>query len=188
MSSEQHDRNLSPGEETPQRDSPAEQLNPLEAAGQFGSEGLPGDPEAFVQEWMELYLDGETSDDNLWEWFREEFCDWTLQTFQAVGQQTRKKLKERLKRNGVLVGGNGKLPDQLFRLLQEETPAVWSREELEKEVELAERKGGKWNSRWHPDNVAALAKIYKEADEKFPGIITRATAPGAILPTIRLST
>ena len=36
--------------------------------------------------------------------------------------------------------------------------------------------------------MAALAKIYKEADEKFPGIITRATAPGAILPTIRPST
>ena len=60
---------------------------------------------------MELYLDGETSDDNLWEWFREEFCDWTLQTFQAVGQQTRKKLKERLKRNSVFVGGIRKLLD-----------------------------------------------------------------------------
>ena len=32
--------------------------------------------------------------------------------------------------------------------------------------------------------MAALAKIYKEADEKFPGIIIRAIAPSAILPTI----
>ena len=34
---------------------------------------------------------------------------------------------------------------QLFRVLQEETQTKWSKEEVEKERELAEKEGREWN-------------------------------------------
>jgi len=38
-------------------------------------------------------------------------------------------------------------------------------EEREKEIAIAEGKGILWNSRWRPEVVASLAKMFREADE-----------------------
>jgi hypothetical protein len=176
MSAEPSDRqpSIQDSPETPPVDEIASQTG--------GSSQTPADvqdPEAFVLEWIDEFLQGQYIDASLWEWYREEFEGWTRQTFERVKKGTRKRFKDALRQNGVYIGGDGGLPGQLFRALTEDQQAAWPMEEREKEMSIAEAKGEVWNSRWRPEVVAELARKYKEAEE----VYNRATKRSILVPT-----
>jgi hypothetical protein len=147
-----------------------------EASAQ-SDEQLPDDPSAFVDNWIRLYLDGSLFDESLWEWFQEEFSGWTKAMFSKATH--RASLRDLLRANGVYVaGGRGaSISNNLYRLTQEEVQAVWTHEEKEKEITRATNLSKKWNSRWDPLVIAAVARHYQEAEDRFPGLLGKATTP-----------
>ena len=73
MSAEPSDRqpSIQDSPETPPVDEIASQTG--------GSSQTPADvqdPEAFVLEWIDEFLQGQYIDASLWEWYREEFEGW----------------------------------------------------------------------------------------------------------------
>ena len=111
------------------------------------SASIPEDINAFVERWLELFLvNGKSSDEDLWDWFREEFEGWTRETFSGLDRDVRKSLRDGLWRNGVFVGGRQYLADQLFDILTEPIQATWSPEEVRKEEMMAAKAKVDWNS------------------------------------------
>jgi hypothetical protein len=117
---------------------------------------------------MAMALKGRHTDGDLWEWFREDFQDWDRKGFDPLGVETRRQLKSGLLRNSVLVGpsvsGEG-VALQLNRLLTEITPAVWTNPLIKREMNLAERDGKEWYSRFLPRVQAATNEAFRLARE-----------------------
>jgi hypothetical protein len=112
---------------------------------------IPADPEQYAKDWIEEILTASASgpwcSNDLWYDFRESFEKWDVRTFKRLTKNTRSRVRDTLRRNGVWVDlflreGTSL---QLFRVLQEETQTKWSKEEVEKERELAEKEGREWN-------------------------------------------
>src|SRR5271168_2824690 len=134
-------------------------------APQAPSANIPEDTNAFVKEWVDLFLmNGKSSDEDLWEWFREEFEGWTRETFSGLDRDVRKSLKDGLRRNGVFVGGRQYLADQLFDTLTEPIQASWSSEEVRKEEIIAAKAKVNWNSQWSAKMVAWLKNHQQEME------------------------
>lgn len=184
MSVEQPDRQPSIEGSQPE-DSPVEQgsdvRSPLDAEMM----------EAFVRKWMRDFLeDGETADEDLWEWFREEFAEWTTEMFATLDNNLRKELKAGLRQSGVFVGGKGTVPEQLVRALKEVEQAIWTEPEKEKVTSAATRKKTVWNSRWRPDIMADVAEQYREAEERYNRATSRIPVPiqpSVVIPSIERS-
>jgi hypothetical protein len=75
--------------------------------------------DTYTRTWIDGFLDGETADDDLWEWLREEFNGWTREAFERINPTLRKKFKAGLRQNGVYIGGEGTVSEQLVRALRE---------------------------------------------------------------------
>ena len=166
MSADPPDRQPSIGDSVQLETPPVDETTSSQTEGAQSPQGAE-DPETFVAEWMDDFLNGEYMDAGLWEWFREEFRGWTRQMFEEVKRTTRKRFKDALRQNGVYIGGEGGLPGQLFRALTEAEQAGWTMAEREKEITAARARGEQWNSRWRPDIVADVAMLYKEAEEVY---------------------
>ncbi len=89
MSADPPDRQLSIGESVQLEIPPVDETTSSQTEGAQLPQGAE-DPETFVAEWMDDFLNGEYMDAGLWEWFREEFRGWTRQMFGEVKRTTRK--------------------------------------------------------------------------------------------------
>ena len=70
------------------------------------------------------FLTRETTDEDLWEWFRERFDGWDREAFESLEPELRRDLKAGLRQNGVFVGKGRLVLDQLVTVLTEEEQAI----------------------------------------------------------------
>lgn len=173
MLAEQPDNPQNQSTDSPQPGSPRNGSEALSATIDI----TPERAEAFVQQWVDEYLDGRAADEDLWDWYREEFSGWSLETFVSLNTNLRRDFRAGLRLNGVCVAGRGSNSEQLFRTLNEEEQATWTPEEKERVQSTALNKRVQWNSRWRDDNVAALAELYRDGAERLARARSRTPVP-----------
>jgi hypothetical protein len=88
-------------------------------------------------------MDRELIDEDLWEWFREEFDGWTTDMFWQIKKGIRTKLKNKLKNLGIYMSNTDTLADQFVTILRESNPATWPEKDVESQVANALSRGTK---------------------------------------------
>ena len=77
-------------------------------------------------------------DHDLWEQYREDFANWTLEHFRAAKQHSTRTLRALLRTNGVWVSKspNLKLPDALYATIQDNNWHEWTQAEINDHLQL----------------------------------------------------
>ncbi|RKF84285.1 hypothetical protein GcM1_125005, partial [Golovinomyces cichoracearum] len=116
----------------------------------------------FVEEHIEIYKDPDLHDDDLWEIYRDDFKDWKLEDFKEVSGPLITKLRNQLRRRGVLVlkGRGTPVAQRLLETIQQENPLEWSKDEIEDQL-LADKLpfDSRFNPNWDNQNLPLLSKL-----------------------------
>jgi hypothetical protein len=73
---------------------------------------------------MLLYLTRSYADTKLWECFREDFEDWTIDTWKLGDKDVVRDLRDFLRRYGVLVKNGGRIIDHLQDIIDNEKEPI----------------------------------------------------------------
>lgn len=118
--------------------------------------------QSFVEEHIEIYKDPDLHDDDLWEIFRDDFKDWKLEDFKEVTGPLITKLRNQLRRRGVLVlkGQGTSIAQRLLETIQQENPLEWSKDEIEDQL-VADKLpfDSRFNPNWNNQNLPPLSKL-----------------------------
>ena len=73
------------------------------------------------------------TDSKLWEYFREDFEDWTLDTWKLGDTKIVREFRDFLRRNGVCVVKNGApIAGNIQAIIANSEEPVWTKEEIQK--------------------------------------------------------
>jgi hypothetical protein len=108
---------------------------------------LPIDLEQYTVDWLINIQTRGLRDSRLWKEFGRDFRGWRADHFQRLEQETRNRLLDHLRSNGVYVSTerNNAACVALQNVVLEERQARWPEADLEEEIET-----GRFNSRLNP--------------------------------------
>ena len=88
--------------------------------------------EAFINERLSLWKEGDFQDGNLWDAFVEEFDGYTKEDFKSIDTAVIRRLRDYLRKRGVWIQKNIRIgiAETLYNTLQEEEPKLWTDEEI----------------------------------------------------------
>ena len=97
-----------------------------------------------------LYQEEEYRDYLLWDYFQEDFEDWTEEMFLKSDTDELRKFRDYLRINGVYVERNRKrIAENLVTVIAQKEYHKWSRDEIQRQLELSHI----FNSRWNPNST-----------------------------------
>jgi hypothetical protein len=99
---------------------------------------------------VDYYEYRECDDYMLWEYLKEDFEDWTMETFLLAHPQLLRDFRDFLRENGCWAPKNGKsVAANLVEVIQGDKMHEWTAEEIADQIRI----GKKFNSRWNPANA-----------------------------------
>jgi hypothetical protein len=91
-------------------------------------------PEAvngYILERILFYIESQYADNMLWESFREDFEDWTIDIWKLANKNIVRELRTALRRYGVKVAKDGtKIADNLQEMIDNPVEPEWSQEDI----------------------------------------------------------
>ena len=112
--------------------------------GEEGDEGESSNPQhlnsqkvnEYLREQKQFYKDEGVQDFRLWQYFQEDFGNWTEDTFKKGSNNLLRSLRDQLCQNGCFVPrsrGTG-IATALFQTAQENAPHAWTNEEIAEQI------------------------------------------------------
>lgn len=128
-----------------EEDYSAEDFNPIDL-----EECTKPKVNAIIIYYLQIYSRAEHQDVQLWQYFREDFAQWTAATFAVADSPLVREFRDFLRLHGCYVPHEGKPSEELAKLVLEKEQHKWTTEEIQN---LKEHTNGQFYSRWNPKPV-----------------------------------
>ena len=100
-----------------------------------------GDINGYIVWRIAIWKDSQYRDRELWIAFIDDFEDFKKDTFDIASKDLLRKLRDFLRANGVYVHRQARVPmaKELFKVVQEDKPHEWTKEEIEDQINSSDR-------------------------------------------------